>query len=83
VGTCRHCKVRWATTKWKRGLCWGCYNDPAVRALYPTKRECRQGVADYYGPERREHGPLPGFVGTAERIGAYQERAARGVSLFG
>jgi hypothetical protein len=35
------------------------------------------------GTGGREHGPLPGWPGTAERRAALADRAARGVSLFG
>jgi hypothetical protein len=69
-----------------RGLCKTCHNRPAVRACYPCKRGSggnRARTEDYFGPARREHGPLPGWPGTAERRAALADRAARGVSLFG
>lgn len=32
---CRHCNRRKAA-QYKRGLCFACYFDPAVRKLYPS-----------------------------------------------
>jgi hypothetical protein len=36
---CRHCRNPRRLSC--RGLCWGCYNSPAVRAQYPPVERCQ------------------------------------------
>jgi hypothetical protein len=82
-GDCSHCG-RWRLLE-ARGLCKTCHRRPEIRAGYAPVRGNGNvpKSPDYYGPERREHGPLPGWQGSPERQAAYADRAARGVSLFG
>ncbi len=37
---CRHCGASAGSRP--RNLCWRCYDDPAIRALYPLVRYARQ-----------------------------------------
>jgi hypothetical protein len=82
-GGCRHCG-RWRKLE-ARGLCKTCFRRPEIRTGYARLRDSgnESRSPDYYGPVRREHGPLPGVQGSEERQAAYAERARRGVSLFG
>jgi hypothetical protein len=78
---CRHCLARRANKH--RGLCWTCYNLPAVREQYPSESKyARQGVGNVY-----RNAPLPAertdaCPGTEAKILAMIERAARREQLF-
>jgi hypothetical protein len=77
---CRHCEAKPANRP--RGLCWGCYYNPGVLALYPsTSKYARQGVGNGFRcgaalPERTD--ALPG---TEDKIAVLARRAAAGLAL--
>lgn len=67
-----------------RGLCWGCYEDPAVRVLFPpVSRYGRRGSG---AGQLRSNGlaaePCPYPVGSAEQLQVLALRAKAGVELF-
>lgn len=80
---CRHCGGRLRTRP--RGLCFACYNTPAVRDLYPCgggdRRGLRRGVGENVDnprtPVPTNHAP-----GTPEKQLVLAERAKAGEFLF-
>lgn len=78
---CRHCRVRKANRR--RGLCWVCYGDPAVKGMYGH-------LPGGYGNRREADGegghlpaePTPFPPGSEGKIAAMRERFLRRESLF-
>ena len=88
TAACRHCG-RVGRPRARR-LCYGCYEAPRVRAMYPPVFTTRTGavfdmaaaVPDYNGASELPD-PDPGLVpGTEAKIAAMEARAAKGQSLF-
>lgn len=88
---CRHCAVRVAQTRSKRGLCWGCYyHRPGVRDLYPntskyTPKHLLPGGEALVLMEGSES-PLPAtptqtLVGSLAREEVMRERVTHGEAL--
>lgn len=78
-GKCRHCPV--VTQIWgRRGLCWKCYNTPAVRGLY-LSRCGKRGVGHGF-KGKVEPVPVCEAPGSDGKIEAMAARAERGESLF-
>lgn len=77
---CRHC--RRGTANRARGLCWGCYQDPGVRALYPsTSKYAVRGLGNgnRAAPPAAQPTSMP--AGTLARMREYRRRLLRGESL--
>ena len=80
---CRHCGGNVACRP--RGLCWPCFGDPAVRALYPTsaaptsRRGVGNGVMASAPPPSEPTDALPG---SEAKMAVLAARAARGESLW-
>lgn len=68
---CRHCRERPANRR--RGFCWRCYRDPAVRRRYEAPSEG--------GPPAVPVSPCPAPPRSAERMREYERRAALGLAL--
>lgn len=86
---CVHCgKGRRA--KRPRGLCWGCYNTPGVRHLYPCRPANGGWVRPDHMPTKREvhkpskpaSEPLPEGHSWEERLAVMAERREQNESLF-
>ena len=88
VGTlvpCTHCQRPCAESNnyTKRGLCYRCYKDPAIRAAHaPTSKYAHRGVSDRCGRQ-----PLPGRPtrhppGSPGKLRVLARRAARGEQLW-
>jgi hypothetical protein len=79
---CRHCGQNEATRP--KGLCWGCYYDPTVKALYPTtSKYANQGI--WAGVNRESSPPLrptDALPGSGEKVDEMVARVARGESAF-
>lgn len=74
---CRHCNSHRSLRQ--RGLCWACYFNRDIRALYPAT-EMQRGVRDYCGNSRLpEPVAIPPGPGKVEVMAA---RAAKGQSIF-
>jgi hypothetical protein len=78
---CRHCGM--APVNRPRGLCWHCWHDADVRALYPpsaskfARRGNGCGHGGYQLPE-----PTDALPGSEEKIRVLEERARRREQLF-
>ena len=48
---CRHCQKRHQAPR-RRGLCWGCWDNPGIRSLYPSKP--RSGFNKSHAPPLTE-----------------------------
>jgi hypothetical protein len=74
VPKCKHCRNLSASRP--RGLCWGCYYNPGVKELYPSKSKFAiQGL----GMMNKNAAPLPPFPtdalpGTVEKLKVIQRR---------
>ena len=82
--TCRHCGRRSAGRP--RGLCFRCYDCPAVRGSYPLPgSECARygvGARAGYAGSKPASSPCPHLQGTPGRVAAMAARAAAGETLF-
>lgn len=77
---CRHCQqVRNLVC---RGLCWVCYYNSAVRAQYPAAQNYGRRGLGLEDMPRRLPEPTAAWPGSAEKLAALIERAARGELLF-
>jgi len=81
---CRHCQTL-AIGRRRRGLCWKCYLDPAIRAQYPSQSNLgnRQRGEGCQQEDRMDDPPLPeepteALPGSAERIEVMRERDTEG-----
>lgn len=55
ASACRHCEAELSRAGGAaRGLCWKCYRDPLVKALYPTRLRGPGGAAYGYEPTSEE-----------------------------
>jgi hypothetical protein len=80
---CRHCKSRNAIKPSRRGLCWGCYNQPDVKSLYPPSPSCLiVGLGTGNNTSALPTSPTDAPVGSADKMRVMTERAMRGESLF-
>jgi hypothetical protein len=79
---CRHC-ARCAATR-PRGLCWACFNDPAVRVLYPTHPTLGRTGVGLSSARSRElpAEPTAAPPGTDDKMAVLEQRAAEGVCLW-
>lgn len=80
---CLHC--RRSCRRKARGLCWPCYYTPEVRRLYASRRgDAWHGLPDRQPGESPAPaaGPTSALPGSAAKIAALAERAARGEELF-
>lgn len=75
---CRHCCDRRVCRP--RGLCWGCFYTPAVRARYPAAVRVGAGLPGGARPLPAE--PTATAPGSEARIAVLSGRAARGESLW-
>jgi hypothetical protein len=79
---CRHCGAKEATRP--KGLCWGCYYDPAVKALYPTtSKYANKGI--WAGVNKESvvpPAPTDSLPGSGEKVDVMGARVARGESAF-
>ncbi len=77
---CRHCGTHKMSRP--RGLCWGCYLQAEVRALYPIR------VSKYNrrGYDNRSRippaAPTDALPGTPEKIAVLHKRARLGMELW-
>jgi hypothetical protein len=77
---CRHCGLYAANRH--RGLCWTCYQDRAVRALYPSSNpDWYGGGRDVNGGYALPPGPTDALPGTPEKWRAFRERIRLCVAL--
>lgn len=79
--SCVHCG-RDGLAPRRRGLCYLCYNDLAIRYRYPPTAPCGRRNDDWMGEFRLPAEPTQTRVGTIERMRVYQERILRRESLF-
>lgn len=78
---CRHCSRARSTRG--RGLCGRCHATPGVKERYPPAGVCgRRGVGNAGGGAGLPANPTTALPGTAEKLAAMAERAARGQVLF-
>ena len=78
---CRHCKVK--TICRARSLCWTCYYDLSIRALYPSKKN--KYTEEGYGlGEENPQRPRPIYAGpgTIAKIEELRKRARKNQPLF-
>ncbi len=67
----------------RRGLCRGCYRDPAVRARHLCRDRAIAGNgAGMSGPRRLPERPCPCTPGSEGRIVTLESRAAAGTELW-
>lgn len=77
---CRHCSRDRANRS--RGLCWACFERPAVRAKYAPARHRRGAAPDFYGRAPLPESPTDAAPGSPEKVAVMAERASRGRALF-
>jgi hypothetical protein len=78
---CRHCQ-RGRICR-PRGLCWSCYDTPAISSRYPsTHKHGRRGVANGYKNAPPPRRPTCAAPGSPEKVRIMVERAARGEALW-
>jgi hypothetical protein len=71
---CRHCGRRPISRP--RGLCWGCYYTPSVRACYPsTSKFARRGIDDFNGRVALPSEATGARPGTGEKVAILEQRA--------
>ena len=75
---CRHCEERFATRP--RGLCWPCYGDTTIREQYP--RYFSPLMVGVGGQDSLPETSTDALPGSEEKIMVFEERVAKGVSLF-
>lgn len=78
---CRHCRNPKATRP--RGLCWTCYQSPAIRAAYPStsplgRRSPVRDECDAVLPTE----PTDALPATEAKVVVMGERALMGCGLF-
>ena len=81
---CRHCKFRAACSgrNVKRGLCWKCAQDPAIRVLYPsTSKYANKQFLNFYGSAPLPHDPTDAPPGSLAKMAVMQQRLERGELL--
>ncbi len=80
---CCHCR-RFVSQPGRRGLCYRCYNDPAVRAVMPLAESPfnKHGVG--IGNVRQLPLPEPTTAtpGSPEKVAVLEQRAASGQALW-
>jgi hypothetical protein len=85
---CRHChrKKSPRAESW-RGLCWTCYYTPAIRQLYPARKNQFSEEAMFQPPRASGDCPLPlqpttALPASAEKVAVLEERARMGCQLW-
>lgn len=75
---CRHCGLPGRRPK---GLCWRCFNTPAINEQYQsTSKHCRRGVSEHGSGDLGE--PTDALPGTEDKMLVMEDRARRGLALF-
>lgn len=81
---CRHCRRKKANRS--RGLCWGCFYDPTIRAKYPPQGIRGEfGIRAHQGEAFYDTGrPIPTWSppGSDRKIEVMRKRAERRQDLF-
>lgn len=80
---CRHCEEKPAA-RWKRGLCYGCYQRLSIRVQYPKGGEqfAPRGRADFCGRAAVGAAAPGALPGSKKKVEVLMERAQLGQSLF-
>lgn len=78
---CKHCKTNQCTRP--RGLCYGCFNNLAIRNLYAmSSNPCnRRGIGNVRGFAPLPKTPTMTAPGTEARMLVYEQRAREKVAL--
>ena len=85
IGVCVHCsKRRWSgrVGRWKRGLCWRCYENKRIRKKYPMLPGSHPNQRGVVKAARKPCVPTTAMPGSEEKIEVLAGRVARGESLF-
>ena len=79
---CRHCQ-RYRINR-PRGLCWLCYYDLTIRALYPGSscKYAARGIKDRYGKIAPPPVPTRAIAGSSHKVKVMAQRAAAGFGLW-
>ncbi len=78
---CRHCRQKVISRP--RRLCWHCFGQPEVRALYPsTSKFARRGHGNGFRNTPLPQTPTPHLPQTPEKVAVLCQRAEDGEQLF-
>jgi hypothetical protein len=83
VVLCKHCGLR-KPNRTTRGLCNRCFDDKAVRGLYPVKalHYLHKGVGFEMAKSLRGWKPTTALPGTPEKVKVLMQRASMGYPLW-
>lgn len=76
---CRHCS---SSNVRRRGLCWRCYDTPAIRRQYESTSPLGLRRPEIRGRVRPPRRPTDARPGSAEKVEVLCERAAARVGLW-